>query len=124
MEVPKVVNKAVPTISDDELASIIKACAGRAFDGRRDEALARFLLDTGCRVSELSGLMLDDLDLDRETALVLGKATGGAPSTSAPALLGRSTGICESDGHIVTPTPPRCSCHSAGRCHRTVYATC
>lgn len=75
MEVPKVVDKPVPTITDEDLAKIVKACAGRDFDGRRDEALVRFLLDTGCRVSELCGITLDDLDLDRETALVIGKGS-------------------------------------------------
>ena len=75
MEVPKVVDKPVPTITDEDLAKIIKACAGRGFEGRRDEAIVRFLLDTGCRVSELCGITLDDMDLDRETALVLGKGS-------------------------------------------------
>jgi len=73
MEIPKVVDKPVPTITDEDLAKIIKVCAGRGFEGRRNEAITRFLLDTGCRVSELCGITLDDLDLDRETALVLGK---------------------------------------------------
>ena len=75
MEVPKVFDEPVPTITDEDLAKIIKACAGRGFEGRRDEAIVRFLLDTGCRVSELCGITLDDLDLDRETALVLGKGS-------------------------------------------------
>jgi len=53
MEVLKVVDKPMAGSSDDDLGKIIEACAGRDFDGRRDEALVRFLLDTGCRVSEL-----------------------------------------------------------------------
>ncbi len=36
------------------------------FLGRRDEVVLRLLLDTGVRVSELCGLELTDVDLDRE----------------------------------------------------------
>ncbi len=73
MEVPKVVDRPVPLLSDGDLAALVKACSGSDFRCRRNEALVRFLLDTGCRVSELCGLTLDDLDLNGETALVVGK---------------------------------------------------
>jgi len=39
----------------------------------RDRALVLFLLSSGCRRSEVSGLNVDDVDLDNRTARVLGK---------------------------------------------------
>lgn len=78
-------DKPVPVLTDEEIAALLKACAvGRGrpgvfaraiFLGRRDEVILRLLLDTGVRVSELCGLQLDDLDLDRELAYVTGKGS-------------------------------------------------
>jgi integrase len=66
MDVPSVVDKPVPVLTDDDLAALVKACAGKDLTGRRDEVVIRFLPDTGCRVSELCGLAVDDIDLDTE----------------------------------------------------------
>lgn len=70
---PVLVPKPVPILDDDELTALVKACAGKDFNSRRDEALVRLLLDTGVRVSEACGLAVADVDLDREMALVTGK---------------------------------------------------
>jgi site-specific recombinase XerD len=70
---PALAIKPVPILSDADLARLLKACAGRDFTDRRDEAMIRVLLDCGLRVSELIGLTTDDLDLDQGTALVRGK---------------------------------------------------
>jgi site-specific recombinase XerD len=67
--------KPVPLLSDDQLTAIIRACAGTRWYDRRDEAVIRLLLDTGIRVSELTGLRVSDVDLDAEMALVLGKGS-------------------------------------------------
>lgn len=65
--------KPVPVLSDDELAALLKACSGKEFSDRRDEALVRLLLDCGVRVSEACGLSVTDLDLDQGMAMVRGK---------------------------------------------------
>lgn len=65
--------RPVPVLSDDELAALMKACAGKDFRDRRDEAILRLLLDCGLRVSELCGLTVADTDLDQGMALVRGK---------------------------------------------------
>ncbi len=73
LNAPVAADKPVPVLDDDELTALVKACAGRDFTDRRDEALIRLLLDTGVRVSEACGLAVADVDLDREMALVTGK---------------------------------------------------
>jgi len=65
--------KLVPVISDDELTALLKACKGKDFRDRRDEAIVRMLLDCGLRVSELCGLKVSDVNLDTEAAIVTGK---------------------------------------------------
>lgn len=73
MQLPRATQKPVPVLSDAELTALLKACSGKTFTARRDEAIVRILLDCGLRVSELAGLALEDVDLDRETAVVAGK---------------------------------------------------
>lgn len=71
-------SKPVPVITDAELEALIKACAGKGFNERRDEAMIRILLDCGLRVSELCGLATD-VDLDSGMALVRGKGNKVRP---------------------------------------------
>ena len=76
---PTLQMKPVPVISDDELAALLKACNGKEFNDRRDEALIRLLLDCGVRISEACGLRLDQLDLDQGMAIVNGKGSKVRP---------------------------------------------
>ena len=71
---PTLKMKPVPVVTDHELVALLKACAGKEFSDRRDEALIRLLLDCGVRINEACGLRVDDLDLDPGMAIVLGKA--------------------------------------------------
>jgi site-specific recombinase XerD len=56
----------------EEIAALLAACEGDAFEDLRDAAIIRLLLGTGMRRSELAALQLDDLDLDLHTAYVAG----------------------------------------------------
>lgn len=73
LEAPKAAAPPVPIITDAELAALLKACAGKRYYDRRDEAIIRLLIDCGTRVSELCALTVKGLDLDNEMALVTGK---------------------------------------------------
>jgi site-specific recombinase XerD len=76
---PTLKAKPVPVISDTELIALLKACNGKGFADRRDEALIRLLLDCGVRISEACSLRVDDLDLDQGMAIVKGKGSKVRP---------------------------------------------
>jgi site-specific recombinase XerD len=76
---PTLKMKPVPVVTDDELVALLKACNGREFADRRDEALIRLLLDCGVRISEACGLRVDDIDLDQGMAIVKGKGSKVRP---------------------------------------------
>jgi site-specific recombinase XerD len=76
---PVAKDKPVPVLTDAEITALLKVCAGKDFRDRRDEAVIRVLLDCGVRVSELCGLTVEGVDLDREMALVTGKGSKVRP---------------------------------------------
>jgi len=73
MTPPAIPDTPPPVLKDDELARILRACEGRGFTERRDMAIARMFLDSGCRLGELTHLRVEDLDLEAGVAIVLGK---------------------------------------------------
>lgn len=107
MSPPTLKMKPVPVVTVDQLAALVKACTGREFADRRDEALIWLLLDCGVRISEACGLRVDDLDLDQGMAIVKGKAPRFDRSISAPTPHAPSTATygCAptTGGHTSTP---------------------
>jgi site-specific recombinase XerD len=77
--VPEVKPPEVLTV--EELGRLMKACQrGRSpMENRRDEAIIRLFADTGIRLSELVGLMVDQVDLDSGVLRVTGKGSGRGP---------------------------------------------
>lgn len=86
--------RTLPTIaSRDAMSGLLDAHRDAAATGDpialRDHAILELLYGSGIRVSELCGLDVDDLDLDRGTARVLGKGAKervvpyGAPARNA-----------------------------------------
>jgi site-specific recombinase XerD len=73
MRPPIVPDKPVPIVPEGTLKRLFQLCAGNTFEARRDTALLMPLLDTGARRAEISELTLDDVDLDLDVLLVLGK---------------------------------------------------
>lgn len=68
--------KPVPVLRDDDLAKLLRSIDGPRFVDRRDTAMVRLLLDTGCRRAELAGIDVADIDL-RGLDITLRKAKGG-----------------------------------------------
>ena len=73
MKPPAVPEAPVPVVDEDFLREMLRTCAGKDFEDRRDNAILRLFIDTGMRLSELTNLGVDDLDFDHDVAVVLGK---------------------------------------------------
>jgi site-specific recombinase XerD len=73
---PKVDTKIVAALSADDLRLLLKACAGRRLDDRRDEAMIRLFIETGMRAAELLGLNTYDVNLG-DGQLVIQRGKGG-----------------------------------------------
>jgi site-specific recombinase XerD len=81
MRKPVVPETPTQVLSVDEARALLKACTGRDFGSVRDTAIIRLFLDTGMRLDELSGLQVDQVDLDQNVAYVMGK---GRRARAAP----------------------------------------
>lgn len=77
---PKADERAVPDVSEDELARLIKACEGTALRDKRDKALLMMFAETGLRAAEMLALQVTDVDLDRCEARVARGKGGKARS--------------------------------------------
>ncbi|MDP9396023.1 MAG: tyrosine-type recombinase/integrase [Actinomycetota bacterium] len=67
---PKLDTKVVTPLSDDQLRAMIAACSGPEMRDRRDEAIVRFMAETGARAGEVVDLNVSDVDLWAGTAVV------------------------------------------------------
>lgn len=87
---PPTVRTAPPTVlTADQLQALFDTCKGATFDDRRDLAVLSMFADTGVRRSEMTGIMLEHVNLTEQVMVVTGKTgTRGVPygSTSAERL--------------------------------------
>ena len=88
MKAPTVPEEPPEVLTQQALEKLLKACDGKDFISRRDRALLAFLIDTGSRRGEVVGMKLLDLDLEAQTARIVGK--GNRPRTVA---FGRKTSV-------------------------------
>ncbi|MBG0564894.1 tyrosine-type recombinase/integrase [Actinoplanes sp. NEAU-A11] len=70
---PKTGETLIPILGDEETAKILATCKDKTFLSLRDEAIIRVFFNTGARLSEVAGLLVDDVDLDHDTLLFHGK---------------------------------------------------
>jgi len=75
VEVPRVPDGLPKALTEDEVTSLIAAVVGDEPIARRDRAILEVLYGTGLRISELVGLSLGDLDLERALLRAFGKGS-------------------------------------------------
>jgi site-specific recombinase XerD len=73
MKSPQVPEQPPEVLDDGALRKLLKTCEGKGLLQRRDLALIRLLIDTGMRRAECAGLRVEDIDLNHNVAVVLGK---------------------------------------------------
>lgn len=76
LELPVPTAPPVPVISDDDLGTLLRAMDGASFVDRRDTAIIRLLLDTGCRRGELAAFDVEDVEL-RHGEIMIRRGKGG-----------------------------------------------
>jgi site-specific recombinase XerC len=64
MRPPKIPEKPVPVLSDDQIRLLLADCSGKDFRDRRDCAIIRLFLDTGMRLEGMGGLRYNAEDAD------------------------------------------------------------
>lgn len=72
---PVVHEKPTPVPSQDTIRALLADMAGTSFPDLRDRALVLLFADTGCRLSEVCGLLESQVDLRARTARVTGKGS-------------------------------------------------
>ncbi|MCX4094821.1 tyrosine-type recombinase/integrase [Nocardia sp. alder85J] len=67
---PKLDDKVVQSLTDDEIRRLIKACQGKDFRDRRDEAVIRLMVETAMRAGECVAIEVADVDVQRGLVVV------------------------------------------------------
>lgn len=85
LKAPKLDQKVTESLTDEELGRLIKACGGKEFRDRRDEAIVRMMAETGMRAGEVVGMTLGAVNLERGLLTVFrGKGGKGRISPISP----------------------------------------
>lgn len=107
---PKVPENPPDILRTEEIRALLDTCDGKMFEDRRDAAIVWLLFDTGIRLSECAGILVDDIDLaERREVRVLGKVARSDRSRSVRTRGGRSPGM-HGCGVSIATRP----CHRSG----------
>ncbi|HEX5405306.1 MAG TPA: tyrosine-type recombinase/integrase [Pseudonocardiaceae bacterium] len=79
MSPPAVPVQPVAVLPEDWLKKLLNTCRSNTFFDRRDTALIRFFLDTGCRAGEVQAMEVSEekLNFELDVAIVMGKGRLG-----------------------------------------------
>ncbi len=67
---PRLDAKVVEPLTAEQIKALVAACAGKDMRDRRDEALVRFMIETGARAGEVVALSTENVELSTGTATV------------------------------------------------------
>ena len=73
---PRLDVKVTERLTEDQVAALVRACAGKDFGARRDEAIVRVMFETAIRAGEVVGLTVPDVDMSRGLQWVGAEAAG------------------------------------------------
>jgi site-specific recombinase XerD len=73
IELPKVEERQVKFLNGEQVDRLLNAPSQSTIQGKRDKAILEVLFSTGLRVSELTKLDRDNIDLDRREFGIIGK---------------------------------------------------
>src|SRR5574343_340250 len=77
---PKLDEKVVESLTDEQAVAMVKACQGTSFRDRRDEAIVRLMLETGLRAEEALSMTVPDTNIPGGLAIVR-RGKGGVGRT-------------------------------------------
>lgn len=75
LKAPKIEDKALAPLTDEQLRALFAACKGKSFVDRRDEALARFMAETMARAEDTLSMTVADTHIQQGQALIIGKGS-------------------------------------------------
>lgn len=73
VRVPKASKKLVPILSPEQIGALLGAIDTSTSTGFRDSLLIQLYIDTACRLGEITGLKMEDVDLKGQCLKVKGK---------------------------------------------------
>jgi site-specific recombinase XerD len=72
VEPPRVPDSPVPVLSPEDFRKLLRMAEGKDYNDRRDTAILLTFYDTGCRLSEVAGMLVEDIDLRAKVVSVVG----------------------------------------------------
>jgi integrase/recombinase XerD len=73
LKAPKFIKKVIPTFTETQIENLLNVIDTSTTGGYRDYTLFALLLDTACRLSEITNLRVADVDMSEKCLKVLGK---------------------------------------------------